>query len=49
MKLNLTLKEDIVIRGYGYNATAEMEIQVVPRITKSDTEIETEPGNHLVI
>ena len=36
-------------RGYGYNATAEMEIQVVPKITKSDTEKETEHGNHLVI
>ena len=36
-------------RGYGYNATAEMEIQVVPKITESDTEKEAEPGNYLVI
>ena len=32
-------------RGYGHNATAEMEIKVIPRIIESDTDKETESGN----
>ena len=37
--------------GYGFNVSAEMEIQVVPRIPGSDTytETETEPGNNTLI
>jgi hypothetical protein len=30
--------------GYGFNVTAEMEIQIVPKI---DTDTETEPGNNI--
>ena len=42
--------------GYGFNVTAKMEIQIVPRIvsvsdtdTETDTGKETEPGNNTLI